>query len=520
MTGSIQEERHLGRTLKDDATPRLGRLLHGFAVPQALAWMSRGYRLPRARLRTALVGIAALALITAFAFRLHLGLTTAALLQLMVVVLAAREGGFIVASALSAIAVASQLYFFVPPILGWSVADPLNWVALFSFEYCALVVSRLWTAAALESASAEARRKEFEWLYETSRFVLLMDLQADPVVQLADLVHRIYGFPVVVVFDAVSARAASAGLAGAEVERRTRDTYLQAQNWFDPADQTWFRVLCTGTRPTGAMALRGPGMSASVADALAVLIALALERVRSLELENLADAIRQSDQIRTVLLDALAHDVKTPLTAIRTASSGLLERRDCLSATQAELVGLIDQQSDRINEITDRLLRMARLDAKELRLQRTAIPVRKVLEEAVAEARRSSPGRSIRQLASARNASFVGDENLILIAMAQVLDNALKYAATDSVITVGVEQNHDTITLFVHNVGNPIPSVEIGRVFERFYRVRHTARRTAGTGLGLAITRKIVTAHGGSVGAVSDEVQGTTFSMSFPTSKE
>ncbi|MES1260193.1 MAG: ATP-binding protein [Acidobacteriota bacterium] len=462
-----------------------------------------------------LAGTGALALITFAAFRLELNLTAVAFLHLMVIVFVARQGGFGIASALSAMAVACQLYFFVPPLLAWTVADPRNWVALVSFEYCALVVSRLSARAVHQTQAAEFHRREMEGLYETSRLVLLMDRRSEPGPQLTAAIHRIFHCRTVALFDGASAQAIVAGEAGAETEKKTRDAYLRAKDWFD-GDQTWIRVLRTGTRPTGALALRGGGIGAAVADALALLVAVALERSRSFEIETRAEAGRQSEQLRTAVLDALAHDVKTPLTAIRTASSGLLEAGASLSPWQAELIGLIDEQAGRINELTDHLLHMARLDAKELRLQRTVIRAATLLDAVKREAERHAAGRSLRSVMEADNQFIRGDEQLLTMALTQVIDNALKYAAPSSEITLGLERRGDEITLSVHNFGEPVPPADMERIFERFYRAPGTARRAAGTGLGLAITRKIVAAHGGRVWAASDEIRGTTFFLAFP----
>ena len=105
---------------------------------------------------------------------------------------------------------------------------------------------------------------------------------------------------------------------------------------------------------------------------IASLAAIALERARSFEKESRAEAARQTEQLRTAVLDALAHAFKTPLTAIRTASSGLLEAGR-LSADDLELAALIDEQAEHLNRLTTELLQMARIDAAEVRLQRERV---------------------------------------------------------------------------------------------------------------------------------------------------
>ena len=105
-------------------------------------------------------------------------------------------------------------------------------------------------------------------------------------------------------------------------------------------------------------------MSQLAATAVASLAAIALERARTLETQNRAEAARQAEQLRTAVLDALAHKFKTPLTVIRTASSGLPAAGE-LSALQTELVSLIDQEARKLNDLASRLMGAPKLDSTE-----------------------------------------------------------------------------------------------------------------------------------------------------------
>ncbi len=460
-------------------------------------------------------GAIAVAAITFAGYRLHLNLTTAAFLHLIVVVLIARRSGFWPASAISVLAVVCQLYFLVPPVLTWVVADPQNWIALATFEYCALVVSRLSGQAARQTQVAVRRREETEGLYEISRLVLLMDRGQAPGPQLAGLLLRVFHCDSAGVFDAESARFAAAGAAEPDLEKRSKDAYIGAKDWFDKSDRTWFCVLRMGVRPVGALALRGGRIGEPVARALASLVAVALERFRSLEKESRAEAARQNEQLRTAVLDALAHDVKTPLTAIRTASSGLLEMGE-LGPAQNELVSLIDSEAGRLDEITNRLLVMARLDEREVRLKPRNLRLDELVRRVVAGFEGRTQGHSIRMSGLHGGMVVSGDEQLLAMAVAQLVDNALKYSAPGSEITARAERGDGEIVLSVSNRGVVIPARDLERIFERFYRAAGTASQVAGTGLGLSVTRKIAAAHSGRVWATSDAESGTTFFFALP----
>jgi hypothetical protein len=277
--------------------------------------------------RGCLAGVAAVVLLTFCAFRLHLNLSTSVprgSLYFLIVVMVAVVWGFWEASVTSLIAVNCLNYFFVPPVLTWRVSDPQNWVALATFEITALTVSRLSTRAQSQARAEARQRAEVEKLYELSRRILFLDRRQRSgrrsCPHSGDLPDGIRG-PV----------RRRAGAPGCDRFRGKRSRTTRAQRLFPGqhsgrADaHTWAHVLRLGSRPVGAIAIRGPEVGRLAIVSIASLAAIALERARSFEKESRAEAARQTEQLRTAVLDSLAHAFKTPLTAIRTASSGLLE---------------------------------------------------------------------------------------------------------------------------------------------------------------------------------------------------
>jgi two-component system sensor histidine kinase KdpD len=451
-------------------------------------------------------GSAAVIAVTLLAYRFQLNLATAALLHLIVVVLLARHAGFAVASLVSVAAVLSQIYFLVPPVLTFAVADWHNVVSLVTFGYCALTVSRLSSEAARQTRMAERRSKDTEGLYKLSRFVLLMDRRSEPGPQIAGMIRRIFDCESVALFDAVSDSTASSGDNVLDLEERTRDAFVQGRDEFDTCRRAWFCMLRAGSRPVGTLALRGCGMDETVASALASLVAVAIDRVRSFENESRIEAARQSEQLRTAVLDALAHDFKTPLTAIRAASSGLLEAH-VLDPRHEELMTLIDSESARLDEIASRLLRLARLDAKDVRVESVRVRMDQVISKIQAPRVRTEPVDPA--------LAIEADEHLVSMALAQLIDNALKYSWAGSEVTVAAARQGNEAVISVRNLGEPIEEADRERVFDRFYRGGNVAGRIAGTGLGLSIVRKIAMAHDGRVW-VSSEAAGTTFYLALP----
>jgi two-component system sensor histidine kinase KdpD len=451
------------------------------------------------------ISTSAAGLLTLAAFQYQLDLATAALLDLVVLIPAARYLGFRIAATIPVTALVVQTC--LPAHGALKAVDVVIWVVL---GYCVAAFGTLSGNAAAERRVAEGRRRDIEGLCEISRLVLLMDRRREPGPQIAEFIPRVFRCESAVIFDGATATAASAGNPAPDLEGRARDAYVEGTDSQDESRGRWFRVLRAGNRRMGSLAVQGTEISESVANALASLAAAAMERTRSFENENRAEAARQSEQLRTAVLDALAHDIKTPLTAIRAASSGLLEMQ-VLDPARQELIGLIDEESARLDEIASRLLRLARLDARDVNLKLSGLSLSRLI------AGMAGP----RVKAEVEEEIFVAaDEQLLITAISQLLDNALKYSSPSCVVTVRAGSQGSEAVVSVHNQGVPIAEADRERIFERFYRAGQTASCVSGTGLGLSITRKIAIAHGGRVWVVSNEAGSTTFFLSLPLSRK
>src|SRR5208283_4511570 len=223
----------------------------------------------------------------------------------------------------------------------------------------------------------------------------------------------------------------------------------------------------------------------------------------------------QTEQLRTAVLDALAHAFKTPLTAILTASSGLLEAGR-LSADDVELAALIDEQAEHLNRLTSELLQMAKIDAAEVRLRRERASVLTLIEDVLARCSEQLQGRRLEVSDSASDLEVQGDHKILLAALEQFVDNACKYSTPGSPISVTAEENLGEVIIGIHNEGPPIRPADRERIFERFYRAEETRYQAPGTGLGLSIAKKAAEAHGGRTWVVSEERTGTTFYLALP----
>ena len=462
-----------------------------------------------------LAGLLAVALATFCAFQLHLNLSASSSLFFLIVVVVAVVWGFWEASVTSLVAVNCLNYFFVPPVLTWRVSDPQDWVALANFEIAALIVSWLSTQVQAKAQAEARQRVGVEKLYQLSQRILLLDRRQMIGPQLVSLIQEIFGTESVALFDAKLARLDATGSRASDLGQLARDAFFQDRTLRGAEDSSWAHVLRLGVTPVGGIALCGPELDRLASVPIASLSAIALERARSFENESRAEAARQSEQLRTAVLDALAHAFKTPLTAILTASSGLLVAGR-LSPDDAELATLIDEQAEHLNHLTSELLQMARIDAADVGLRRERISVLTLIEDALARHREQLDGRRVSVPESASALEIYGDREILATALEQFIDNASRYSTPGSPISVSAEENLGETIIAVHNEGPPIQPADRERIFERFYRAEESRHRAPGTGLGLSITKKAAEAHGGRTWVVSNEDSGTTFFFALP----
>jgi two-component system sensor histidine kinase KdpD len=451
---------------------------------------------------------------TWIAFRLGLSLGSAGFLYLIFVVLTAFYGGFWQATLVSMIAVAGLDYFFDDPVFSFSVGKLSDWVELGAFEFTALVISELSNRVQLRASEAIAERRDTDRLYRTARRLLLLESPSDLGNLVSLLVRETFELRGVVLFDSLSTRVYESGKAVRGAVDRVRDAFFGDVDTFDSGEQTWFCVLRVGMQPVGALALCGTDMRDLAATALASLVAIALERAHTLEKHYHAEAARQAEQLRTAVLDSLAHQFKTPLTVIRTASSGL-PAVGGLSEAQTELVSLIDQEAQKLNELASRLVSAPQLDSPEFEGEPEPLILSRLMKAVLQEV--APPDRDrFRMEVPAQEPPIFANRELIVTALAQLLDNALKYSTPESPIDVRFAAKEDGVVLLVRSKGLVVCNADRERIFERFYRAPGAQDRSSGTGLGLSIVKSIAANQRGHVWAEGEPGYGTVFSLSLP----
>jgi K+-sensing histidine kinase KdpD len=207
-----------------------------------------------------------------------------------------------------------------------------------------------------------------------------------------------------------------------------------------------------------------------------------------------ADALRKSEQLKTALLDAVTHDLRTPLTSIKAAISTI--RAEPVSPeVQRELFEVIEEESDRLNHFIQGMMDLAKLQAGEVTLASRNIAPEEMVEDALLRAGPLLEGHPVEVAIASGLPSPRVDPRLISQVIFTLLENAAKYSGASTKITVSVRQKENNICFAVDDEGPGIPSELRGKVFDKFFR----AGLQPGLGMGLAIARGIVQAHGGKI---------------------
>jgi two-component system sensor histidine kinase KdpD len=384
-----------------------------------------------------------------------------------------------------------------------------------------LVIYGLMARANRDAREAESAMARMRRVYELTRQTLDMDLHVEPGPRLASLVHEIFELDAVALFDADLQDVYEAGHWNSSPLEMVQNVYHFGTSDDDRATGISRRVVLLGSVPIGSLLLKGDTTPVTNS-AIAALIAITFDRYRALANESRIEAERGAEQLRATVLDSLAHDYKTPLTAIRAASTGLSEMGR-LTPAQTELVNLIDEQATLLNDLTTRLLTTARLESADgdegapgLALEIAPQSVQSLIDEAVENLAEHSAGVNVVVRVPDETLILDCDRRLLLMLLAQYLDNACKYADFDSTVTVRAEESGSEVVFSVHSYGPVIPMADRERIFDRYFRSSASSTHASGTGIGLSIAKRAALAHGGSVWVSSDEAEGTTFFAALP----
>jgi two-component system sensor histidine kinase KdpD len=462
-------------------------------------------------------GSLGVALLTFFGFRLHLSFMAASFCYLLLTVAQSLSGNFVSSAFASLLAVGCLDYFFVPPLFSFQVASPIDILGLTSFLITGLVITRLVTKVRTGTALSRLHNEKLQRLYDLSQQLLAIEPNVKGGSQFLDPFCGVFGIRAACLLDAVNAELYISGKAGNDLEKKTGEAFIHARDDENRDNGVVARCIRIGGRTIGAIGFEGLEDPNLTAGPLTALAAAHLERTHSFLRVSRAAAAAQTESYRSAILDALAHEFKTPLSTIMTAAGALREAR-LLDTSHMEMAEMVESEAARLGRLTTRLIRTARLEREEVKPWIEVIDVSSVIADTVDQYVKLSPDRRISVIKDCESSEVMADPELLRLAVSQLLDNACKYSRPGANVTLRISRSTDQVAIRVLSTGNPVPVSERNKIFDRFYRGIDGRRVGPGSGLGLFVARKIAIALGGSLDLENQtgSLEGTVFRLELP----
>ena len=386
-------------------------------------------------------------------------------------------------------------YFFLPPALTFTLSGEENWLALAVYLVTGLIVAELAARSRRRARVAEQREREAALLAEAAAVLLSGAEVSDELDRVAEGAAR------VLLVDTARIELGSDG------SPRAGETALALHS----SGRRVGTLYVTGGRGRNLEA-RGRFL-----DALASLLAVAIDREELTREALEAEALRRSDSIKTAILRAVSHDLRSPLTTIRAALEALESSDLALDAADRErLLGTALAGTKQLNRVVRNLLDLSRLQAGAARSEPTLRPIEGLVDQALVHV---ASDRRVDVSVPADLPLVCVDPVQVEHALVNLLENALKFSPADSRVSVDVEDIAGEVIVRIADRGPGLRPRERALVFEPFRHGSAVSGRK-GAGLGLAIAKGFVEANGGRIWAESSPGEGASFLLAFPAAAQ
>ena len=465
------------------------------------------------------------------------------LLFLLSVLIAAAAWGYVVGLWTAVLADLMVNFFFVPPLHTLTVAAPHNVLELLLFLAVAAIGAMMLSLLRRQVRVAEVRRAETNLMLELSQATAAAGTPDAALTVVAEQICRAFGAQrcrVLTHEEHGWVVAATAGetsdLSVSRDEASLADQALRTLAPVGRGSRSWAHLRRSESRlnerfvpfpqaapEQGVLHLTEPrsGILNANSDQLlasyAAEASIALHRARLAAEAERADSFRRSDEFKSLLLTSLSHDLRSPLTAVKTAVSNL--RDNTIAWTTEDVSGFletIEEQTDRLTATVNDLLQLSRIEAGVAETSIEAVEVPLMLGDVVHAEAATTAGRAI-SIESPSGVWIRGDYRLLSQALGNLVENAARYSAIGGAIVLACTVVGDTTWLTVRDSGPIIALEDRPHLFERFFRGRE-AQQTSGTGLGLSIVAAIARLGGGNV-IVKGHGQGNEIGFSVPSSE-
>jgi two-component system sensor histidine kinase KdpD len=461
--------------------------------------------------------VAAVLAVTALDFVLHVNSATAGFAFLVLILGLATRAKLREAIAASLLSVAAYNFFFLPPLRTFTIADPENWVALIAFLVTAVTASQLSASARQRAEEARVRQEELERMYRFSRALMLGEEDLPFPQQVLKQMFQCFDVREASFYDRATDQTTTTPEEGSSFKESTMEQVAaKGESWRTAAGTALVVPVKLGSASLGSLGIAGHSIPSEVAmQSIAQLVAIAIERTRAQEIWARMEASRESELLKATLLDALAHQFKTPLTSVKAATTTLLASPlDPLD--QRELVTIVDEEADRLTRLVSDSIELARLGSAPVSLKKERCSAGEIISSVSDNMRALLDGRQLNVQASPDLPLVNVDKAMTELALQQILNNAFKYSPAGSEITIGARQKDDFVLITVTDLGPGIAKEDRHKIFDKFYRASEVRKRVPGTGIGLSITRDIIQSQGGKVLLESEPGHGARFTITLP----
>ncbi len=480
-------------------------------------------------------GIIALVTAATALVQVHLDPANLTMLYLLAVVIIALQWGRGPAILGAALGVVAYDFFFVPPRFSFAVSNTQYLLTFAGLLVVGMVISSL-TGRAREQAQA-ARQREAA---TAALYALSGDLAAAtsletialavarhtavtfsgevavllPVEGRLQPIYQAPGFPL----DENELAVATWVYEHGEIAGHGTDTVPAASARYIPLKTAQAVRGVLAVRPATAAEPLNPDQR-NLALAFANQAALAIERTELAGVARRVEVLRETEKLQAALLDSISHDLRTPLASITGALSSLADAETVLNdAQRRELLETAREQAEQMNRLVGNLLEMTRLEAGGLRLRLAPTDVQELIGAVVGQFTEALRGREVAIEAAPDLPAVPMDFVLVTQALANVMDNAVKYSPPGTPIEIQARLAGPDLQIQVADRGPGIPPGELKRIFEKFHRIRRP-RDAGGVGLGLAISAGIADLHKGRIWAENRAGGGTTVTFAVPLSE-
>ncbi|MFL5733809.1 MAG: ATP-binding protein [Chloroflexia bacterium] len=442
-------------------------------------------------------------------------------------------------------------YFLIHPYLTFAISQPKDLYALFVFLGVSTLISWLLSGAREQARQAQQRAEDISRLYELSQAITGAQSLDEVLPKIAGKVAEVFEAGACWILQPDGLGQLSVKAQAPPGARQPSRSELAMAQWSfghssdvsqgsTPAPQfqeerarnggsdrgqqvAAFLPLRAADRTIGVLGVadkqNGRPFTAAERTALATFAdqaALALERLRLLGEARRAEMLERADKLKSALMSAVSHDLRTPLASIMTSVTSLLEPDiEWDKETQQDFLQGIYDEARRLNALVGNLLDMSRIEGGALHPEKDWYSIGEVIESVVQRLEPNLGEHSVSVEIEDKLPLILLDFSKVDQVLTNVLENAIKYTPPDTSIVIGARQEGEKIEVRVDDTGPGVPSEDLPYIFDKFYRAG-SGKRGTGFGLGLAISKGLIEAHGGRMWATNRVGGGLEVAFTLP----